>query len=170
MSLIFKSFPQTSIPLLTSAILGITNLTRSPKQNTKPKVFSEISFENLKLSCEILIVRIQPVLLDKMSLTIEKSHYKLNFCQFQPKGLRRQGLYFGTCLLSNLMHTETLVEEVKSVVLKTSVGISRKTTYTRKFLKTQPTMFPLRANKFKVSRFKTIQNLKLPMNAAGKLC
>ena len=45
---------------------------------------------NFKLSWEILIVKIPPVRLEKMSLTIEKSSCKSHFCQFQPMTVRMQ--------------------------------------------------------------------------------
>ena len=110
MSLVIKGFPQTSIPPLISTIPGIIDLPRvrrkvlnRPKKNTK-RYFSESPFENLKLSCEILIVEIQPVLLEKMRLIIRKSHYKSHFGQFQAKKLRKQGTFSGICLSSKFIH------------------------------------------------------------------
>ena len=50
------------------------------------------------------------------------------------------------------MSTEILVEEVQSVVLERGAGIST-TTCICKFWNSQPTMFPLRAIKFRVSYF-----------------
>ena len=57
-------------------------LTRPPKQTKvlNTKYFFESPSENLKLSCEILIVEIQP---EKMSLAKGKGHHELHFCQLQ---------------------------------------------------------------------------------------
>ena len=48
-------------------------------------VFFESLFENLKLFCWDLIVEIQPVLLEKVTLTIEKSHNNRTFANLTLK-------------------------------------------------------------------------------------
>ena len=50
------------------------------KQSTEPKKIFDSTSEIIKLACEILIVEIQPKLLQKMSLTIAKNQKKSNFC------------------------------------------------------------------------------------------
>ena len=52
---------------------------QTKKRNIYPKFPSETAFVNLTVSFAILIVENQPVLLEKMSLTIEKSHSKSKF-------------------------------------------------------------------------------------------
>ena len=106
MNLVFKSFPQISISQLISTIHGIIEIELSGLQSKiiNPRYFSESPFEKLKLSCEILIVEIPPVLLQKRSLTIEKSLDNSHFCQVQPMKVLMQGSYFGIRLSRNLMH------------------------------------------------------------------
>ena len=72
LNLVFKSSPQTSIPPLLSTIFGITNLSGLRSKVLNSRHISESPSEISKQSCEILIVEIQPVVLEKMSLTRER--------------------------------------------------------------------------------------------------
>ena len=61
----------------------------------------------------------------------------------------------------NYLKTETLVEEVQSIVLDRWIGISRRTTFLLNLWNSQRAKFPVRAIKLDFSHFKTIQNFKL---------
>ena len=98
--LVFKGFPQISIPSLISAFFGITELSRLRSKIRRPRYFSAPPSKTLKISCEILILEIQRVLIRKMSLTIEKSRYKSDFYHFQP--VRMQGILFKRVYRENL--------------------------------------------------------------------
>ena len=76
LSLVFKGF-STHINSTTDFYNSWHyRITRPPKQSCNPEVLFWIPFSKMKISCEILIVEIQTVFLEKVSLTIEKSHFK----------------------------------------------------------------------------------------------
>ena len=120
-------------------------------ERVKLRYFSQSPFKNSKLSCEILRVEIQSVLLDRMSLTRRKSHQKSHFDQFQSKRPGRQETYFGRCLSSDFtqfkMSTEAFVGEVQSVVLERWVGITWRTTCMWNLWNSQPNKFRAESNK-----------------------
>ena len=72
-NIVLKGFPQISIPELIYTILGIIDLLGFRIKVLNPTHFCESRFENLKPSFEILIVEIQPVLLEKMGSTTGKT-------------------------------------------------------------------------------------------------
>ena len=85
LSLFFKGFQHTSIPPLIFTTPGIFNLPGRRSKVLNTRYSSESLFENLNFSCEILIVEFQTKPLEKISLTIGKSHYKSHFGQIHVK-------------------------------------------------------------------------------------
>ena len=81
------------MPPLISAILGIIELSGLQSEVRSRRHFSESPFEYSKPSCEILIVEIEPVLLEKMSLTMKTSHNNFDF--FEPGVLANMKLIHG---------------------------------------------------------------------------
>ena len=104
LNVVFEGFSQTSILSLISTVPGIIDLSRPQSKVLSPKYLSESPFKNLKKSCEIMIMEIQPELLKKMNYTIKKSHNRTHFCQLQLMKIRMRGTCFGIFLTSNIIH------------------------------------------------------------------
>ena len=109
MNLVFKAFPRISIPPMIPAIHGIMTLSGLLSKIQGPMCSSESPSKNLILSWEILIVEIQPVLLKKLSLTLEKNRYKLHFWQIQPRKVRIQEIS-SEYVYPVTLHTDRMVQ------------------------------------------------------------
>ena len=86
-------------------------------------IFLNHFFQKVNIPWEIVIVGIQSIVLAKKVFVLRKSRYKPQFCQIQSMRVRVPGTYFRKDLSNKLIQlnvsTETLVEEVHSVVLET---------------------------------------------------
>ena len=108
LNLVFKHSLQLSILPLISAVLGLIEISGLRSKVKSLNYFFESPSEKLKLSCAISIVEIQPVLLEQLSLTIEKSHNNSILFQFQPMKVRMQRTFRITFIVT--LYTDKIVQ------------------------------------------------------------
>ena len=95
LTLVFRGFPQISLPSLFSGFVGIVTLAEPRSKTQQPRSIFESPFENIKRSREALILEIQPVAL-KNEFDYRKSDYKSQFLR-----MPKQATYVAIRLSSN---------------------------------------------------------------------
>ena len=121
---VFKHSAQISSPPIFSPNFAFIEFSELRIKARSPTSFFESSSENVKQPSDILIVKILPVLLQRLNITIEESNHKSNFCQFQTMRVQMQQTCFGICLSNNPTRkkknsSDALMKEVPTVTLET---------------------------------------------------